>query len=245
MHNIWTIARRELKHYFISPIAYAVAFMILLIVGVIFYTNLLASLIYQQFAPSIDIVVGPIVTLILFTTPAITMRTLADEQRSGTMELILTAPVRDWELVTGKWLGAFLFYLIIVLITWFYPIILNQLISPGIDQGLMVANYLGLLLLIASLTAIGVAVSSIFSNQIAAFFVTAGILLFFWMIGFPSQAMGASTIAEILKYLDLSEHFFSTFYEGVVELKNIVYYLSMTGLALFLGTISIQSRRWR
>ncbi len=245
MYNIWTIARRELKHYFISPIAYAVAFMILLIVGVIFYTNLLASMIYQQFAPGVDIVVGPIVTLILFTTPAITMRTLADEQRSGTMELILTAPVRDWELVTGKWLGAFLFYFIIILITWFYPIILNQLVSPGIDQGLMIANYLGLLLMIASLTAIGVAVSSIFSNQIAAFFATAGILLFLWMIGFPSQAMGASTAAEILKYLDLSEHFFSTFYEGVIELKNIVYYVSITSLALFLGSISIQSRRWR
>ncbi len=244
MQNIWTIARRELKHYFISPIAYAVAFMILLIVGIIFYTNLIASLVYQ-FAPGVDVIVGPIITLVLFTTPAVTMRTLADEQRSGTMELILTAPVRDWELVVGKWLGAFLFYLIIILLTWFYPIILNQLVSPGIDQGLMVANYLGLLLMVASLTAIGVAVSSLFANQIAAFFATAGILLFLWMIGFPAQAMGASTTSEIIKYLDLSENFFPTFYEGVIELKNIVYYLSVTGLALFLGSLSIQSRRWR
>jgi ABC-2 type transport system permease protein len=246
MRNIWTIASREFKHYFISPIAYAVFFMILIILGVIFYANFLAAIsgAYSQYAPGIQIIVGPLVTILLFTTPAITMRSIADERRSGTLELLLTAPVRDWELIVGKWLGALLFVLSIILVTWIYPIILNQLIQPGIDQGLLVTNYLGLILLVSSYLAIGIATSSLFSNSIASFFATLGILLLFWMIGYPSQAMGA-TGGQFLSYLDLSNHFYNSFYQGVIELKDVIYYVSVTGLALFLGKISIEVRRWR
>jgi ABC-2 type transport system permease protein len=246
MRNIWTIASREFKHYFISPIAYAVFFMILVILGVIFYANILAAIsgAYSQYVPGIQIVVGPLVTLLLFTTPAITMRSIADERRSGTLELLLTAPIRDWELIVGKWLGSFLFVLSIVVVTWVYPIILNQLVQPGIDQGLLVTNYLGLALLISSYIAIGIATSSFFSNPIASFFATLGILLLLWMIGYPAQAMGA-TGGKLLSYFDLSSHFYNSFYQGVIDLKDIIYYISVTGLALFLGKISIEVRRWR
>jgi ABC-2 type transport system permease protein len=243
MRNIWVIAEKELKHYFISPVAYAVALAILLIMGVLFYANVLAAT-YQQFAPGVQVVIGPLVTLLLFTTPAITMRSLADEQKTGTLELLLTAPVRDWEVVVGKWLGGVLFILILLLVTWFYPVILNQMVSPGIDQGLMLTGYLGLFLLAAAFLAIGVMASSFFSNQIAAFFVTLGLLLVVWMIGYPSQAMGA-TGGEFLRYLDMSEHFYSTFYRGIIELKDIIYFLSVIALALFLGSVSVETRRWR
>ncbi len=143
MRNIWTIAVREYKHYFISPVAYAVSFVILLILGILFYANILAAS-FQGGAPGVQIVVGPLVTLILFTTPALTMNTLAEEQKSGTLELLLTAPVRDFEIVVGKWLGGFLFLLTVLLISWIFPIILNMLISPGIDQGELITGYLGL-----------------------------------------------------------------------------------------------------
>ncbi len=242
MRNIWVIAQKEYKHYFISPVAYAIALAILLILGILFYANILAA-VYQQYVPGIQIVIGPLVTLLLFTSPAITMRSLADESKSGTLELLLTAPVRDWEVVVGKWLGGVLFILTLLLITWFYPIVLNRMISPGIDQGLMVSGYLGLFLLSATCLAIGVMASSFFSNQIAAFFATLGILLVLWMIGYPAQAMG--TGGELLRYLDMSEHFYNSFYRGVIQLKDIIYYLSLTALALFIGSMSVEMRRWR
>jgi len=243
MRNIWVIAEKEYKHYFISPVAYAIALAIMLILGVLFYANMLAAA-YQQYAPGVQIIIGPLITLLLFTTPAITMRTIADEQKTGTLELLLTAPVRDWEVVVGKWLGGVLFILTLLVLTWFYPIILNQLISPGIDQGLMLTGYLGLLLLSSAFLAIGVMASSFFSNQIAAFFATLGLLLVVWMIGYPSLATGSSG-GELLRYLDMSEHFYPTFFRGIIDLKDIVYYLSVTALALFLGSVSVEMRRWR
>ncbi|MBM3145974.1 MAG: ABC transporter permease, partial [Chloroflexi bacterium] len=106
MRNIWTIARREYNLYFDTPMAYMVAFLYLVVLGVIFYYNLLTAM-YQQYAPQVQAVVGPMVTLILFLTPALTMRLLAAEHGEGTIELLLTAPVRDWELVVGKWLAGF------------------------------------------------------------------------------------------------------------------------------------------
>ena len=152
------------------------------------------------------------------------MRLLADEQRMGTLELLLTSPVRDAELVVGKFLGAFLFMLSLIALTWVFPIILNFLVSPGIDQGPLVSGYLGLILLVAVFIAIGVAISSLFTNPIPAFFATLGALLILWMIGFPAQAGGA-TGTTLLSYLDLSEHYYNSFYAGVIELKDIVYYL--------------------
>ncbi|MDD2695247.1 MAG: ABC transporter permease subunit [Anaerolineales bacterium] len=243
MRNIWTIAKREYKTFFASPAAYVVAGILYLILGVIFYINVAAAM-TQQYVPDVQVVISPLVTLLIFATPAITMRLLAEEQRLGTMELLLTAPVRDWELVVGKWLGGFLFLLTVIAVTLLYPVVLNQLIDPGIDQGLMVSGYLGLILLTGSLVAIGVAISSLFSNQIAVFFATMGAFLLLWIIGMPTQLMGG-TSGEVLRYLDLSEHFYSTFYIGMIDLRDLVYYLSLTALALFFGTVSVEMRRWR
>jgi len=243
MRNIWTIASREFKLYFSSPAAYMVAFMLLLVLGLIFYANVVAAMM-QQFPPGIQVVLGPLMTILLFVTPAITMRLLADEQRLGTMELLLTAPVKDWELVIGKWLGGFLFMLTIIAVTWLYPILLNQMVDPGIDQGPLVTGYLGLILFTGALVAIGVAMSSLFSNQIAVFFSTLGVYLVLWLVSLPAQAMGA-TGGEFLRYLDISEHFYNTFYYGIIDLSDVVYYVSLIALALFFGSVSVDTRRWR
>jgi ABC-2 type transport system permease protein len=243
MWNVWTIARREYKLYFSSPAAYLVAFMVLLVIGIIFYANVVDAMM-QQYAPGIQVILGPLTTLVLFATPAVTMRLLAEEQRLGTMELLLTAPVRDWELVTGKWLGGFLFLLTLIAVTWLFPFILNIITEPGIDQGPLVSGYLGMALFTAALVAIGVAISSLFSNQIAVFFATLGIYLVLWLISMPSQAMGGMG-SELLRYLDISEHFYNTFYRGIIDLSDAVYYLSLTALALFLGSLSVEARRWK
>jgi ABC-2 type transport system permease protein len=242
MRNIWVIAKREYKHYFISPVAYAISLMIFIVLGILFYASINVA-ISQQYAPGIEVVVSPLITLLLFTCPAVTMRLLAEEQKMGTLELLLTAPVRDWELVVGKWLGGVFFMFTLLIATWIYPIFLNMLVQPGIDQGLMVSSYIGLILMSMTVVAIGVAVSSLFSNQIAVFFLTLGVILVFWMIGYPVQNM-AGTAGDIIRYLDASSHL-NSFYTGVVEVKDIVYFLSLTSLSLFLGSISVEMKRWK
>jgi len=243
MRNIWTITRRELSLYFNTPAAYLVAFMILLILGILFYANLMAAFV-RQFAPGVEVILSPFIMILLFGTAAITMRTIAEEQKSGTIELMLTAPVRDSEFVIGKWLGAFLFMLIIVAITWIYPLVLNALVDPGIDQGPLLTGYLGVVLICAALTAIGVSISALFSNQIAAFFATLGVYLLLWVIGVPSQIQGG-TGDSLLAYIDFSDHFYNTLFRGVIGATDIVYYLSVTALALLIGTLIVETRRWR
>jgi ABC-2 type transport system permease protein len=247
MRNIWIIARREYKLYFASPAAYLIAFMILLALGILFYLNLQVAAM-QQFAPGVQITLAPMATLIMLATPAITTRLLAEEQRMGTIELLLTAPVRDWELVTGKWLGAFLFLLSIIVVSLIYPLVLNQLVSPGIDQGPLLSGYLGIILLSASLVAVGVAISSFFNNQIAAFATTMGVfILLWWIIGPIAQTMGPAGGggSDIISSLDFSQHFFNNLIMGVIDLSDVVFYISMTALGIFLGIVSVETRRWR
>jgi ABC-2 type transport system permease protein len=248
MRNVWIIARREYKYFFVSPIAYVVIFFFLLILGLLFYLNLRQAILqaaYQQsYAPTVQIIIGPMVTLLLFVMPAITMRSIAEEKHMGTIELLLTAPVKDWELIVGKWLGAFLFMLSLLAITWIYPIVLNFLVKPGIDQGILITGYLGLALMVAGLTAIGVFISSLFNNQIVAFF--ANLILVLALIFLSQLSTTASTLGnQIGTYLDFGNHFFNYFIQGTIDLSDIVYYLSVTSLALFLGTISLDIRRWR
>src|SRR5687767_4948921 len=132
MRNIWTIAKREYNHYFLSPIAYVVAFMLLLTIGIIFAINILYFIqnAFQSFGqtPDVTSLTGAFAFLLVLSVPALTMRLISDEARMGTLELLLTAPLRDFELVAGKWLGALLFILTILGVTLVYPIILNNLV---------------------------------------------------------------------------------------------------------------------
>lgn len=246
MSNIWTIANREFKKYFASPAAFIVLFLILLVVGIFFYLSLNLAFQQSQYIPGIDIVTGVLPTLLMLATPAITARLLADERKLGTIELLLTSPVRDWELVIGKWLGSYLFMLAVMGITLIYPLILHQMVDPGIDQGPFISGYLGLALLVAAMLAIGVFVSSLFSNQIAAFITTLGILILFWWILAPvSQSNFLGSGAELVRYLDINAHYYTNFFRGVIDLRDVIYYLSVTALGLFFGTVTIGLRRWQ
>jgi ABC-2 type transport system permease protein len=248
MRNIWTIARREYRHYFASPIAYIAALLTLLTVG-IYFVVIIYYLTNQSYsnntAPSINIVIGPLATVFLFAAPALTMRLLADEQRMGTLELLLTTPIKDGELVVGKWLGAFLFMLTIIAITLVYPIVLNKLTNPGIDQGVMMSGYIAIILLIAVFLAIGTAMSSFFSNPFAAFFATLAILIvFWWLIRLPTYIVQNDTFNNILNYLDLNGRF-NSMLAGTMSLSDIIYPISLTALGLFLSAVAVEIRRWR
>jgi ABC-2 type transport system permease protein len=250
MRNIWTIARREYSRFFTSPVAYVVAFVILLTLGIMFS---LTVLVYMQnalsgagggsSAPDISGITGTFTFLLVLSVPALTMRLIADENRMGTMELLLTAPVRDWELIIGKWLGCFLFILTVIAVTLIYPLILNSLESPGLDQSQMMTAYLGLILVSGAFLALGVGASALFSNQIAAFFVTLGLFIFlWWLVGFPAQYVTAG--GDIFSYLDMKSHFYDSMNTGVIKLSDITYYLSLIALGLFAGTAAVEARRW-
>ncbi len=247
MRNIWTIAKREYDNYFNSPLAYVVAFAILLPLGVYFALIMWVSA-EQAFmgggAPEATPINWLFVFLMIFLSPALTMRALSDEARMGTLELMLTAPVRDFELVAGKWLGAMLFVLSLALITLVYPIILNNFVTPSIDWMVIISSYIGLILVISALLAIGVGVSAIFTNQFAAFFTTLGLFFFLWfMVSLPASYLQES--GEVLNYLSLSGHFSQSMNIGTINLGDIAYYLSLTVLGLFVGTTAIEIRRWR
>ena len=247
MRNIWTIAKREYDHYFISPIAYVVAFIILVTLGIYFAT--IIGVVSRQAlfggaqAPDITPINWLFVFLLLFTTPAITMRSISDEARTGTLELLLTAPLRDFELVIGKWLGGFLFILTILAVTRVYAFIMNGLVTPGIDQRLMLSSYLGVILAAAAFLALGVGISAIFTNQIAAFFSTFGMFFIIWFM----MSLFANLVqngAEVFQYINLSSHF-DAFNSGRIALSDLVYFLSLIVLGLFTGTTAVEIRRWR
>lgn len=249
MRNIWTIAKREYDHYFISPIAYVVAFILLFTMGIyfVFIVNYYAqSAMYGGGTPDVTPINWLFVFLLLFTTPAITMRSISDEARTGTLELLLTAPLRDAELVIGKWLGGLLFVLTVLAITLVYPLIMHfGLISPGLDQKLLISSYVGVILAAAAFLALGVGISAIFTNQIAAFFATFGLFFILWyMMGiFGNLVQGSG--AQVFQYLNINAHFSDTLNAGVINLSDLVYFFSLIALGLFTGTTAVEIRRWR
>jgi ABC-2 type transport system permease protein len=248
MKNIWTIAKREYDNYFNSPLAYVVALAILLPIGIYFSLILWFSAQQAFFgggAPDSTPLNWLFVFMMIFLSPALTMRLLSDEARMGTLELLLTAPIRDFELVAGKWLGAMMFVLSLALITLFFPIVMDNLISPGIDWLKVLSSYLGLILICGALLALGVGISAIFTNQFAAYFTTLGLFFFLWfMVSLPAGAL-QGTSSDILNYLSLSNHFSQTMNIGTINLGDLVYYISLTVLGLFIGTTAVEIRRWR
>lgn len=246
MKNIWTIAKREYNNYFNGPLAYIVALVIFFSVGAFFVNLLLYGQqqgMYGAPAPDPNFLNVVFVFLMLFLSPAITMRLLSDEARMGTLELLLTAPVRDFELVAGKWLGSVLFVLTLVAFSLIYPIIYNNFITPHIDYKLLLSSYIAVILMTFALLGLGVGISAMFSNQFASYFIALGLFFILWfVIGFPANFMSSG--GEIFSYMSISDHF-TAINTGAVKLGDIVYFLSLTAFGLFIGTTAIEIRRWR
>ncbi len=245
MRNIWTIAKKEYTSFFHSTIAYVIGVVIFLSLGIYFYILLSYGIRYQSYIPETTLLLDWIIFPLFFiSVPVLTMRTISDENKNGTLELILTAPVRDWELIVGKWLGTYMFLLSILALTWVFPIALNFMVDPGIDQTMLIAVYTGVSLMTAAMTAIGVFISSLFKNPIPALLASLGMMILLWIIPAPANYT-SGFIADLLRYLSITDHYYSSFFYGTIDLTDTIYYVSLTVFALFLGTRVIEARRWK
>jgi len=236
--------KKEIKAYFTSLIAYVVIAIFLIISGYFFYTNLVM---FVMFVGS-DVKLGlwqhtfydmRFVTLSLI--PLLTMRLFSEEKKLGTIELLFTNPIRDMEVILGKYLACLIVYALMLVLTFLYPVLLEIVFS--IEIGPLIAGYVGLFLLGATCIACGIFLSSLTENQIVAAISTVGVLLFMWLIDW-NEGIAGQKMMTILHQLSLSEHFFSSI-KGVIDIDDIVYYLSMTAFFLFLTMCSLESRNWR
>ncbi|MFB0535158.1 MAG: ABC transporter permease [Anaerolineae bacterium] len=239
MRNTFAIAKRELQAYFVSPIAYAVTAAFLLVMGILFALFIInpggaeASMVF--FFGSIFSVF-----FLLLITPLLTMRLLAEEQHSGTIELLLTSPVRDWEVVLGKFLASWMLFAAMLVLTLYYPFLLERFGNP--DWGPIASGYLGFLLMGGALLSVGVLTSSLTQNQIVAAFLGVVINLLLLLCLFVSDFAGP--LSGFVSYLSTLTHLIDLI-KGVVDTKDVIYYLSVIAVCLFLATRSLETRRWR
>jgi ABC-2 type transport system permease protein len=257
MRNVCTIIGKELRAYFVSPIAYVVLTGFLLLGGWFFFNllsrfNLLLTL-YTQFQGGEaanrlnlnDYVIAPLMhnlsIVLVILVPMITMRSFAEEKKSGTYELLLTSPLRTGELVLGKFLASFLFICIMIGLTGIYPIILLVFGNPEI--GVMSAGYLGLLLVATVFVAMGLLTSSFTENQIIAAVSGLVATLLLYIIGWPADSAG-EVLGPLLRYMSVTEHF-ADMVKGLIDTRGLVYFGSLIVLALFLTQRSVESLRWR
>jgi ABC-2 type transport system permease protein len=253
MRNVLAIADREIRSYFASPIAYILIGFFLLPFGVFFYLYLDAFLkqgmqMAQYGGGSLSInqqvirgVLQNASVVILFIMPMITMRTYSEEKRSGTIELLLTSPVTDVEIILGKFFGALGLYVTILFVTLLYMGILFYYGNP--EWRPLVSGYLGLLLMGGAFIAIGLLISSTTNNQIVAGVVTFVVFLLFWIVGWFGDSAGP-TIGPITRWLSITEHF-DDFSKGIIDTKHVLYYLTLITFGLFLTAKSVDTERWR
>ncbi len=235
MNNIKTIYFKELKSYFNSPIAYIVIIVFLAIVGW-FFTNQFFGSNQATLRGMFDMV--PFV--FLFFIPAITMRSFSEEKKQGTIELLLTKPVKDYELVTGKFLAALMLTIITLLPTLIYMVVVISLGST--DVGALIGGYLGLILMAAVYIGIGIFASSLTENQVVAFIISFVIVFALFMMGKILQQVSPGLVSSV-EFLSTDYHY-SNISRGVIDARNIIYYLSMILLPLYLTKVSIESRKW-
>ncbi len=255
MRNILTIAGKELRSLFVSPIAYVVLTGFLLLGGWFFFnflfrfTYLLTVYTGLQNAEGLqglnlnEYVMAPLLhnlTIVLvIMIPLITMRAFAEEKRSGTYELLLTSPLSVTEIVLGKLVGAVAFVGVMILLTAIYPAILALYGNP--ELGVVAAGYLGLFLLGAVFVSVGLLTSSLTENQIVAAVVCFVVLLLLYVISWPAETAGVG-VGGLLKYLSVVDHF-GEMVKGLVDTADIVYFLSLIALAIFLTHRTVEASR--
>jgi ABC-2 type transport system permease protein len=237
MKRTWAILRREFASYFNSPIAY---------IYLTVFTSLLSWMFLKTFflvgEASMRDFFGLVPWVFLFFIPAVTMRSWAEEKKVGTMELLMTLPVSDLEAVLGKFLASFAFLLVSLALTMVLPIVVGALGRP--DHGQIFGGYLGSVLIGAAYLAIGLFISSLNENQIVAFIVSVVAVFALFIMGEDFVLFGVpARLVPILSYLSLGGHF-DSISRGVVDSRDIIYYLSVIGFFLYLNVKSIEARKW-
>jgi gliding motility-associated transport system permease protein len=261
MKGIIAVYRREIGSYFVSPIAYIVIGLFLLVCGWFFYRILgffmqqaiTAQMRAMQFGggpQNIDVpglviqnFFGVVSTIVLFLLPMLTMGVYAEERKRGTMELLMTSPLTEFQIVFGKFLAALTLYLVMLAPTLIYQIIMASYSEPGIPWSVLWSGYLGLALLGSVLVSLGGFISSLTESQIIAGVATFAVFLLLWVIDFGARD-SSSTWGDIVQYLSILRHY-DDFSRGVIDTSSIVFYLSLAVLGLFVTQRSLDSMRWR
>lgn len=236
MRNVLYIAGKELRAYFVSPVAYIIVAFWLVITGLFFASSAAGG------DASMRNVFGVIPILLLLISPALTMRLLAEETRSGTLELLLTAPVRDWSVVLGKFLGALGLFVAMMVLTIIYPLML-AVFRGNPDWGPIWSGYLGLLLLGMGFLSVGLLASSLTSNQVLSAVIALALLLVLFVINILAQLVPAG-VGAFLSKLAIGDRF-DPFTRGIVDLKDVVYFLTFTAAMLFITVQIVEARRYR
>ena len=256
MRNVVAIARRELQSYFASPIAYVMLGLFALIFGWMFYSflrffaeqSLRMSQMGMQGPQALNVnemMIRPLLlqagVVVLFFLPMLTMRSFAEEKRSGTIELLLTSPLSDWEIVLGKYAGAMSLYVVMLAVSALNFAWLFAFGNP--EVGPIVVGYLGLLLMGGSFVAIGLFISNLTRNQLVAAALTFSVLLMLLLVNWIGDSSGP-IVRAIVSGLSVFQHF-EDFSRGVIDTQHVVYYLSFIGFGLFLAARSVDADRWR
>jgi len=254
MRNVWIICRKELSSYFASPVAYILLIMFGLIFGYFFW-NALGAFVFESIQSQMsgqsfpmnlnEWIIRPLLSNLavinLFFIPLITMRHFAEEKRTGTIELLATSPVRDIEIILGKWLASLVLYACLLLFTAINFAFLFKYGNP--DWKPLLVGYLGVFLLAGGLLAIGTFISSLTKNQIIAGAVTFGVCLLLYVFGWVSGYETAAW-ARVLSYMSVATHI-ESFQKGVIDSKDAIFFLTLIFLGLFFTARSMESLRWR
>lgn len=254
MKNVFVIFRKELKSYFASPIAYSIMALYAIIFGFFFYSAVtyFQKLAFQSqmtgrsFPMNInEMIVRPVLMNVsvigLFLIPMITMRLFAEEKRSGTIELLMTSPIRDFELILGKWFAALTLYAVILGVSALNLVFLFAYGKP--DWKPILVGYLGLILQGGCLLAIGTFISTLTKNQIIAGVAGFCVSLLLWVLEWTS-AFEATATSKVVAYLSVVTHF-EPFSKGVLDSRDVIFFVSAIFLGLFLTARSTESLRWR
>ncbi|MBI3662701.1 MAG: ABC transporter permease subunit [Acidobacteria bacterium] len=260
MRGLVAIYRKEMGHYFVSPIAYMVAGVFLVLTGFFFYQfvaifmerALEAGMQSMRMgrAPEIDVpglvirnFFGLLGTVILFVAPMLTMGNYTEEKKRGTMELLMTSPLRELDIVLGKFLATLSLFAIMLLPTALYQAVLFLSSEPRPPWRLILAGYLGVLLLGGVLIALGGFLSSLTENQIVASMLTFGLFLILWVIDISARG-SSSAMGEVIQYISILRHY-DDFTRGVIDTSSLLFYASLIVLGLFLTHRSVDALRWR
>jgi len=236
MSKIMAIAEREFRAYFASPLAYVIAAMFIAIVGYLF-----SLIIYHTRQANFQPLFQNMAVMFLLIVPALTMRLIAEERKTGTIELLLTSPIRDHDLVLGKYLSALGYLLFLMALTLVFP--LGLCLTTSLDWGMLFTGYLGSFLLGASFLAVGLWASSLTSNMIIAAMVSFAVSLLLWLLPSAGQVFGG-TAGDVLTYLSVMNHQ-DKLGRGIIESSDLIFYLSFIVVSLFLTVRSVETYHWR
>jgi len=236
LRNIYIIISRELKTFFTTPVSHVISAFFLFFMGLIF-----SLLIFYDKTADLRGLISVAVVTFLLIVPVVTMRLFSEEKKTGTIELLLTNPISDWEVVLGKYFSSVVFFLFLMVMTFEFPLVLMIYSEP--DIGVTFSGYLGFFLIGCFMIAVGTLASSLCRSQIISAISSFSTLLVLWFIDETGEIFPKS-FSEFIEYISIYNHF-DGFLMGQISSSSLIFYISMIFLVLFLTTRVIESRKWR